>query len=440
MENPQGTPADVRYEGDRFLKVSPNLFTQERLHLFDSLQLYTSLMKCSKSVEQGERLHNLSWRIVNKALLKDGNVNKSKKRDGVKNLYYVVAPGKSGTASGAHATVPQPAKPSQPVQPVQQALPAQPVQPVKPTQPVPFTPARTPGSSSKLPARPPTRPLASARAPAPAPAPMPARSETSTKPANAPVSLFGKRDQAFYSSEDDGSDWDGLSESASSDEEGNFDDEEEEDSYYRNQWDKLLEKQPRQQEPLKKSLLSGLFLNEQGRANRSDSVTPPHMNANNVPQPAPVPHAAATATSTSNVTAVGSVTSPQESLAKAVPTALYPQGSTSRGSFSSIVSESTKERYLHESNAPPAAQTILPRALSTHMFLPNNVHQQRLAVAMGDSDMSESPSQSPPLSIPLRRVERRTSMDIPGKKNGLLKTRMEISEEERLSRASRRKL
>lgn len=432
MENPQGTPADVRYEGDRFLKVTPNLFTQERLHLFDSLQLYTSLMKCSKSVEQGERLHNLSWRIVNKALLKDGNVNKSKKRDGVKNLYYVVAPGKSSTASGVHASFPQPVKPAP-------AAPAvQPVQPVHPTQSAPFTPARTPSSSSKPPTRPPTRPLAPARHRVPAPTPAPP--EASANPANAPVSLFGKRDQAFYSSEDDGSDWDGLSETASSDEEGNFDDEEEEESYYRNQWDKLLEKQPRQQEPLKKSLLSGLFLNEQGRASKSDSVTPPHVNANNAPQPAPVPHAAATATSTSNVTAVGSVTSPQESLAKAVPTALYRQGSTSRGSFSSIVSESTKERYLHESNAPPAAQTILPRALSTHMFLPNNVHQQRLAVAMGDSDISESASQSPPPSIPLRRVERRTSMDIPDKKNGLLKTRMEISEEERLSRASRRKL
>lgn len=75
-----------------FLKVSPNLFTPERLHLFDSLDLYTSLIKCSKSTEQGERLHNLSWRIMNKALLKDHNINKSKKREGVKNLYYVLNP------------------------------------------------------------------------------------------------------------------------------------------------------------------------------------------------------------------------------------------------------------------------------------------------------------------------------------------------------------
>lgn len=405
MDNLQGTSGDVRYEGDRFLKVTPNLFTQERLHLFDSLELYTSLMKCSKSIEQGERLHNLSWRIVNKALLKDGDVNKSKKRDGVKNLYYVVAPGKSNGTPGVS---------SQPAQATQAAVPRvqQQVQPVQQQQQRQTTAV----SPSK-------------------PAPAAARP---------PVSLFGKRDQTFYSSEDEGSDWDRLSESASSDEEGNYDDEEEEESYYRNQWDKLLEKQPppavvpqQQQEPLKKSLLSGLFLNEQNRASKSGGTT-------TIPPATAVPAKAtstSTSTSTSNVTALGSVTTPQGSLATAVPTAaLYGQNSNSRGSFSSIVSESTRERYLHESNAPPAAQTILPRALSTHMFLPNNVHQQRLAAAISDNDTDKSPSQSPPLQAPLRKVERRTSMDIPGKKNGFFKTRMEIVEEERLSRASRRKL
>lgn len=75
-----------------FLKVSPNLFTPDKLPLFDSLDLYTSLIKCSKFMEQGERLHNLSWRIINKSLLKDQNINKSKKRDGVRNLYNVINP------------------------------------------------------------------------------------------------------------------------------------------------------------------------------------------------------------------------------------------------------------------------------------------------------------------------------------------------------------
>lgn len=76
----------------KFLKVTPNLFTPERLHLFDSTDLYTSLINCTKYIEQGERLNNLSWRILNKALLKDHNINKSKKRDGVKNIYYVLNP------------------------------------------------------------------------------------------------------------------------------------------------------------------------------------------------------------------------------------------------------------------------------------------------------------------------------------------------------------
>ena len=79
---------EVPAKEHKFLKVAPNLFTPENLNLFDTLELYTSLIKSSKALEQGERLHNLSWRIVNKALLKDHNVNKSKKRDGVRNLYH----------------------------------------------------------------------------------------------------------------------------------------------------------------------------------------------------------------------------------------------------------------------------------------------------------------------------------------------------------------
>ena len=85
--------SNVEHERDHtFLKVTPTLFTQDKLPLFDSLDLYTSLIKCSKFMEQGERLHNLSWRIINKSLLKDQNINKSKKRDGVRNLYNVINP------------------------------------------------------------------------------------------------------------------------------------------------------------------------------------------------------------------------------------------------------------------------------------------------------------------------------------------------------------
>lgn len=64
---------------NKFLKVTPNLFTPERLNLFDDVELYLTLIKASKCVEQGERLHNISWRILNKAVLKEHNINRSKK-------------------------------------------------------------------------------------------------------------------------------------------------------------------------------------------------------------------------------------------------------------------------------------------------------------------------------------------------------------------------
>ncbi|CCH45179.1 hypothetical protein BN7_4760 [Wickerhamomyces ciferrii] len=47
-----------------------------------------------------------------------------------------------------------------------------------------------------------------------------------------------------------------------------------------------------------------------------------------------------------------------------------------KNSFSSIASDRTRTKYRHESNAPPTASTLLPTALSTHMFLPN-AHQKR---------------------------------------------------------------
>ncbi|KAL6948670.1 hypothetical protein ACO0QE_001143 [Hanseniaspora vineae] len=48
-----------------------------------------------------------------------------------------------------------------------------------------------------------------------------------------------------------------------------------------------------------------------------------------------------------------------------------------RGSFGSMVSEATRKRYVHPSNAPPTAQTLLPIAFQTHMFVPNDISLQR---------------------------------------------------------------
>lgn len=471
---------------DKYLKVAPNLFTPERLHLFDSLDLYVSLTKCAKAIEQGERLHNLSWRIMNKALLRDKDINKSKKREGVKNLYYVLnpitnrqpmnqqlskTPSQNSTSSLRSTTVPK-----------KHAVPRM----------EPLSKANTAGSNQKVPHSnngslftgtkqhkstsalshinrqrskkedPQTivkgfepNTVITPKNPAivrkvksrleegekntfyieSTPSPEPDKHNGSTTTLRKPLpsrqeSLFGKpktndhaaisssHNSMFFSSEedddDDDSDWDDDSPIYEDDDDVNDDDEE--DQYYRKQWDKLLlGKNPNHssgnvtpnsassQDPIKRSLLSGLFLNEQSNVNSKNKTTPFVAISNNVAQnnnTRPI-------LGTSNVTAVGSVTPPDKN------DVVQPHG---------------------QSNAPPAAQTILPTALSTHMFLPNNIHQQRLAMAAAASSQD---SRGSPVHELQRRATRRESMDIPSKNrnNTFIKTRMEISEEEKMSRA-----
>ncbi|CDR40164.1 CYFA0S04e04962g1_1 [Cyberlindnera fabianii] len=65
-----------------------------------------------------------------------------------------------------------------------------------------------------------------------------------------------------------------------------------------------------------------------------------------------------------------------------------------KNSFSSIASDRTRVRFKHESRAPPTASTLLPTALSTHMFLPN-AHQRaksRLASVVESDASSGVPS------------------------------------------------
>lgn len=519
----------------KFLKVTPNLFTPGRLHLFDSLDLYTSLIKCSKSIEQGERLHNLSWRIVNKALLKDHDINKSKKRDGLKNIYYVLNPiankqplvqpqAHSSVSSGG--STPGLRSPSVPKR---QAVPR--VEPLAKTQTTGnsgktshvsgkeslFGNAKQHKSTSALshiqraathkskkeepqvivrgfdpstvitaakggetaPVKKPGERVKNTFYIEATPSPEPDRSSSSTVALRKPLpsrqeSLFGKpktaenadpssgRNDLFFSSEEDDeddSDWDEDSPFYDEDDEAYDHDDDEEDQYYRKQWDKLLfaknasskssgnatPNSASSNDPIKRSLLSGLFLNEQANGNnRSAAVSPATSTTTAANGAAYRVVSAGTHASkindkravfgTSNVNAVGSVTPPSDKL----PEAFYRDNRrSSRGSFSSIVSEQTRERYTGESNAPPAAQTILPTALSTHMFLPNNVHQQRLAMAAAAGTSSR------PTYGSRRKPTRRESIDIPSKNknNSFIKTRMEISKEEDLVRAySRRNL
>lgn len=114
---------------------------------------------------------------------------------------------------------------------------------------------------------------------------------------------------------------------------------------------------------------------------------------------------------TSNVTALASLSPQQGTNIGRLPMEIQKDFKSNSGS-----------NHPYESNAPLTAQTILPTALSTHMFLPNNIHQQRMAMATGMNQR--------------HRFPRRESMDIPSKNRntGFLKTRMEISEEEKMVR------
>lgn len=496
-------------DGNKYLKVAPNLFTPERLHLFDSLDLYVSLTKCGKAIEQGERLHNLSWRIMNKALLKDKDINKSKKREGVKNLYYVLnpitnkqpmnqqlvkTPSQSSTTSlRSPPAVKRHAVPR--MEPLSKASTAGSSQKAaNNSNGSLFTGAKQHKSTSALShihrqrikkedpqtivkGFEPNTVITPSKSGSSAiarktknrleegdkntfyiestPSPEPDKHNGSTTTIRKPLpsrqeSLFGKpttnedtamsssHNSMFFSSEededDDDSDWDDDSPLYDEDEEVNDDDEE--DQYYRRQWDKLLfaknaaahssgnvtPTSASSHDPIKRSLLSGLFLNEQAAAGSakskaSSSVASPSSNH----QAINTKHLLGT----SNVTAVGSVTPPHK--IDTVPIA-----------ESKSTSSAASKQSPGQSNAPPAAQTILPTALSTHMFLPNNVHQQRLAMAAAAG--SQDSRLSPALELQ-RRATRRESMDIPSKNrnNTFIKTRMEISEEEMMSRAYTRR-
>ncbi|CEP62123.1 Mks1p LALA0_S04e08350g [Lachancea lanzarotensis] len=536
---------------DTFLKVAPSLFTAAKLPLFDSLDLYTTLIRNSNALEQGERLRNLSWRIMNKAMLKDHELNKSKKRDGVKNLYRVINPAqnpqfpehgrqsmeklqplqimsamKSPTGqqqqhsqqphSNHHhhqhqhhassnypsATGHIPARATSDLQAKRGVHRPHELSLARPqtgqgnvrftlgsdggsrvTSPEPhqhlvlggFVDAQTPAGKKKDTTLPRTNTTKAAMPeetddtrPKKHTKRFPHQTQSTSslfatrsndkvprgtgehQPDQKPKSLFGapltqpksttgthsSHNGTFYSSDEEESDWNSFSDDSE------VYDEDEDERYYQKQWDKLMFSRETitsrgttspssdKQDP-KRSLLSGLFLNEMPK-----KPALPIMSSVSVQHPT---------LEKSSVTAVGDVTPSSswkgglsainEAMIHDKAAATHPHGhpgtsyiSNQRGSFSSIISDSTRQRYKHESNAPPTAQTILPTALSTHMFLPNNVHQQRLA----KSSLSSSPSSAKP--VPFKRRE---SMDIPSKRstNSFLKTRVELSEEQYLSRA-----
>ncbi|KAG0658474.1 hypothetical protein C6P45_002177 [Maudiozyma exigua] len=548
---------------ETFYKISPNLFTPERLDLFNSIDLYCSLINVSKNLEHGTRLNNISWRIINKALLKDHSINKSKKRD----VRPIIT-----TAELFQKYKPQPKSIGNKKEDPQNII------------------EGFDTSSSSIPT-------------------TTTNNETLAKPVMIKKdSLFSATDtnknngnikeshsffnndnnnnnKIFFSSEDEYSDWNSISDDDMDYDDDDFynendnvimstnsnnttssrtssrrsnrnnerigrsqyrqgtnsnnnninnksenrsnknyrarhnnryddefdedDDDEEDDQYYRNQWDKLMftktenfhTSRPSSMtsstsnnnnnnhhqhnnnnnngsmtspDSAKKSLLTGLFSNENNSSNkptisnhhipRSQSSTysineEANKSTHNTITPIISPHLSNTNISSHNapLEVVGKKSQPSNSTTTT-------QVHSRTSSFNNGISLPKKDRYLHESNAPLTAQMILPTALSTHMFLPNNIHQQRLASKKAAASANitstttlrreRTPSEESHSINSNAIVEssdsggrnqkigrRRVSMDIPSKNrnSGFLKTRMEISEEEKtvMNRARR---
>ncbi|CAI1685010.1 hypothetical protein SEUBUCD646_0N02420 [Saccharomyces eubayanus] len=534
---------------NKFLKVTPNLFTPERLNLFDDVDLYLTLIKASKCVEQGERLHNISWRILNKALLKEHNINRPKKRDGVKNIYYVLNPNNKQQIKPKSVAVKQSPLKNASVPPttVKQNVLARPMtspaiaqgahdryvdnsnitnndvkndfissrqyskstasglfssftdkyQKMKNVNHIPKKEepqtiitgfdTSTVITKKPLPPRRSRSPFQHVRdmsmnsidnetSKSTSPNFENAGSRKSSLPQK--ESLFGRprsykndqngqlslskassrkgKNKIFFSSEDEDSDWDSVSDDSefyADEDDEDYDDynEEEADQYYRRQWDKLLFAKNQQNldsrkssvsstntinsntshDPVRRSLLSGLFLSEANNGSGSNNHNNAHnefnsRNASPIPQ---LSHSNTGSQPQQNLANANGMKQQKPSLKTSNVTALAslsPQQGTNIGRLPMEIQKDFKSNsgsnHPYESNAPLTAQTILPTALSTHMFLPNNIHQQRMAMATGMNQR--------------HRFPRRESMDIPSKNRntGFLKTRMEISEEEKMVR------
>lgn len=429
-----------------FLKVTPNLFTQQKLHLFDTLELYTSLIKCSKFLEQGERLHNYSWRIINKSLFKDRDINKSKKRDGVKSLYGVINP----VAQTHLRQVPLPTNNT-----VSSAS-------TFTTFPVPSLKhgVNHVENLSSLPqnyqqkSQPPDNPMSNIKKKSSKFSQYNgnkmtyiegSHSSEIKKIINDPsFSLFGninkngslgKKDKSlfsngiqsthdidnlhrpckevFLSSDEDESDW-------NSTEDSDFDEDPEDYHYYQRQWDKLVFTKSHvnsktnirnsdtsvldENHEIKRSLLSGLFLDKSKKLSQQQDLN---------------------SDKSTNLSDTSNSLEPILSLEIHNETIDFPEH------ISRPLSNIHEQGYSHQSNAPLTAQTLLPTALSTHMFLPNNIHQQRMNKGLSEYNNGNI----------MLVTNRRGSIDIPSKNrnNSFLKTRMEISKEEKCTKVYSRR-
>lgn len=244
-------------------------------------------------------------------------------------------------------------------------------------------------------------------------------------------SLFGNKQlkgELIFSSDDsfsDESDWSSVSDS---------DREDLDDSEYKKQWKRTEFKRGEKVLPrpsVKRSLLSGMFLNE---LPKQEAQSQPHIKHKDNLEIAHPPISASI--STTNVNATGFVNEQhdvdiksklavQESSSPSLTQLISKSalnlsnyfsggGAGSNGrknSFSSIASDRARQKFRQESNAPPTASTLLPTALSTHMFVPN-VHQRAKSKLTSVQENNESNETSRKNSEPVIEVPKLRSQTV----------------------------
>lgn len=251
--------------------------------------------------------------------------------------------------------------------------------------------------------------------------PSPAESDMEPKklsPNRSNASLFGGQNehqsQILFTSDDSFSDsepdeWSSVSES----EEEENDKEESSLAFEKN--DQLL---TRNHSAMKRSLLSGLFLNQlHSPPQRARTMSPGEQSSERFDHPSirrTVTHTAPSmASSSANLPSVktegqhlnisSSYDKPATSSSYVVASALKQNLETNKSALNLAHQLANSRRPTHQpSNAPPTASTLLPTALSTHMFIPSA--QQRRS-------KQSSKEQTPE---PRTHLKRTPSMVIPG--------------------------
>ncbi|KAH3901330.1 Mks1p SCDLUD_002821 [Saccharomycodes ludwigii] len=417
---------DMLSNTNKYLKLSPMLFTPGKLSSFDSLDLYTTLIKSGQNLEQGERLSNMSWRILNKALLKRGNINVSKKRDGVRNLYNVINPNKGkisnntdtnkGTWKNKHTTSNSTNASNHTVNPTTKIINALSqnngistnnndinakvttlAKPLIKTQSlfkinnnnivnhndIYFSGEELSENSSS------SSSLTNQKKP------FPNKKQSNNTNIFRSNQLDNNRNTNKIYYDENYSDDDDLDDDYSDSDYDSYDEYNHDDVYYNNNYYRRNRNNVKNNSVHKHSTTSSghkrdgkwntLIKSKYGNANRATVTSNNELlySEDKHEHKTLFQHALLNGTAVSSPSVSSSGSSHNNA-----NTNIHDKNNNGknknnnvvfrRGSFGSMVSEATRKRYAHSSNAPPTAQTLLPTALTTHMFYPNNIRQQRI--------------------------------------------------------------